>query len=203
MPRPPMSYSLKSLMLLSTSAVGYTTHVFLFSPNCLTFYNYFAIPLSTVASLIVGLLPEIQLDIAGYTNSISSAMADYLLEITTETQQAQIIKGVELGAVIHEALLHLMCGLGVLIALASFLDLTGLSSRFSRIKGALVSSVLPNLNFLRGAEAIVLLLFLFLSLYFLEVHFFFIFTLGLSSDSLVYQFNFLLSSFFFIFLFKF
>ena len=44
--------------------------------------------------------------------------------------------------------------------------------------------------------------YFFFSLYFLEIHFFFIYSFNLSSDSVVYQFNFLLSSFFFIFLVK-
>jgi hypothetical protein len=66
-----------------------------------------------------------------------------------------------------------------------------------------VSAVLPNLPFKVGSEVIVLFIFFFLSLYFLELHFFFIFSLGLSSDSLVYQFNFLATSFALIFFIKF
>jgi len=57
-------------------------------------------------------------------------------------------------------------------------------------------------TYLTSVDAIVSFSYFFLSLYFLELHFFFVYSLNLSSDSTIYQFNFLLSSFFFIFLIK-
>lgn len=66
----------------------------------------------------------------------------------------------------------------------------------------LKTSFFLSYTFMTSVDALVSFTYFFFSLYFLEVHFFFIYTFNLSSDSAVYQFNFLLSSFFFIFMIK-
>lgn len=190
-------------MLLSTSAVSYTSYVFFFSPSCLTVYNSVVVPFSVAMTTILGYLPELQVNLAGPARELSLGLSAFLTNVTTDAQAAQLIYGLEVARVASEAVVYVGFSLLLLVLLSSVTQLQGLSARFSRIKGALVAAVLPNLTFLTGAEAVVVLLFLFMTLYFLEVHFFFVFTLGLSSDSLVYQFNFLLSGFLFVFLFKF
>lgn len=57
-------------------------------------------------------------------------------------------------------------------------------------------------TFLTNIDVTLSFIYFFLSLYFLELHLFFVYTYNLSSDSTLYQFNFLLSSFFFIFFLK-
>ena len=57
-------------------------------------------------------------------------------------------------------------------------------------------------TFLTNIDVTLSFIYFFLSLYFLELHFFFVYTYNLSSDSTIYQFNFLMSSFFFIFFIK-
>lgn len=75
-------------------------------------------------------------------------------------------------------------------------------SFFGRIRHFLVSSILVNLPFVAAPEVLILFFFFFFTMYFSELHAFFVFSLGMSSDSLVHQFNFLLASFSFIFFFK-
>ena len=53
-----------------------------------------------------------------------------------------------------------------------------------------------------SVDTLLAFVYFFFSLYFLELHFFFVYSLNISSDSAIYQFNFLLSSFFFIFIIK-
>lgn len=95
-----------------------------------------------------------------------------------------------------------MSGL-LMVSAYRFAEGVGTVSYFSRIRQFLISSVFVNLPFIAGPEVIVLFFFFFFTMYFSELHAFFIYTLGLSSDSLVYQFNFLLAGFSFIFFFKF
>ena len=92
---------------------------------------------------------------------------------------------------------------GLILVSLSILKKKSLLLSFSKLYVLLRSYIFLNLPFVSSLEAVVLFIYLFFSLYFLEVHFFFIFLGGLSTDSFIYQFNFLLSSFLFIFFFKF
>jgi len=83
-----------------------------------------------------------------------------------------------------------------------FLKKKSLLLSFNKLYVLLRSYIFLNLPFVSSLETVILFIYLFFSLYFLEAHFFFIFLGGLSSDSFIYQFNFLLSSFLFIFCFK-
>lgn len=83
-----------------------------------------------------------------------------------------------------------------------FFSSGNLARSFSRLYSFLKNTVTTGLPFLNFFDLVVIFIFFFMSVYFLEVHFFFIFLFGGSSDSTNYQFNFLLSSFFFVFLVK-
>lgn len=76
------------------------------------------------------------------------------------------------------------------------------SSSFLRLFVMLRSYIFMNLTFLTFFEVFFIFVFFFMSLYFLEAHFFFIFFSTLSTDTFTYQFNFLLSGFFLVFLVK-
>ena len=66
----------------------------------------------------------------------------------------------------------------------------------------LKTSFFLSYTFMTSVDALLAFVYFFFSLYFLELHFFFVYSLNVSSDSTIYQFNFLLSSFFFIFVVK-
>lgn len=195
-----MANSIKSLVLLSTSLVSYTSYSFFFTPNCAAVYNNLIAPLVTVYSLVVSSLPELKLEASAEP---AKKLALFVENTVTEAQSAQLLRGISALEVLSGLVIYMGFSLIVILLLSSLLSMTGLTHRFTRIKSAIVTAVFPSLTFLNSAEVTVTLLFLFLTLYFLEVHFFFIFSLSLSSDSLVYQFNFLLSGFLFVFLVKF
>lgn len=90
----------------------------------------------------------------------------------------------------------------ILVVIFYFFSVNSLTRSFVRLYGFLKNTVTTNLPFLNFLDLVVIFIFFFMSVYFLEVHFFFIFLFSGASESSNYQFNFLLSSFFFVFLVK-
>lgn len=90
----------------------------------------------------------------------------------------------------------------IFIFIFYFKILNGIFNSLIRLYSFLKSTITVNLPFLSYSDSILIFFFFFSSVYLLEAHFFFIFFCQGSTDNLNYQFNFLLSSFFFIFFFK-
>jgi hypothetical protein len=64
-------------------------------------------------------------------------------------------------------------------------------------------SILLNMSYVTNADIVSSFLLIFVSVYFLEIHWFFFNVFELTSDSTAYTFNFLLSGFLFVFIYKF
>jgi len=86
--------------------------------------------------------------------------------------------------------------------LHNYLENSKLSFSLLRLSTFFKQSVFVNFSFMLSREIVIFFSFFFLVLYFLEFHFFFVYSSGGSSDSFIYQFNFLATSFLLIFLVK-
>lgn len=84
----------------------------------------------------------------------------------------------------------------------SFFCASPKSNFLFKLFGFVKTNIFLSYTFLTSLDVLVCFTFFFLSLYFLELHLFFVYSLNLTSDGVVYQFNFLLSSFVFVFLIK-
>lgn len=85
----------------------------------------------------------------------------------------------------------------------SFLNLKKNFLNFLKINKLIKQSVLVNLNFVTTSDVVTSFFLIFVTVYFLEIHWFFFNFFELTSDNSLYTFNFLLSGFLFVFLYKF
>lgn len=192
----------KGLLVFSNTVLFTNTAVEFFSPNGNLETAWLLIAYATVASVLTSVTSESDWRFRWFPESLENkynavvleASERYTVDVDGIAYAADVIAKFSATAV--------MSGL-LLISAYRFTEGAGTVSYFSRVRQFLIASVFVNLPFIAGPEVIVLFFFFFFTMYFSELHAFFIYTLGLSSDSLVYQFNFLLAGFSFIFFFKF
>ena len=194
-----MVYSYKTILFISTAAVSSTAYSLFLLPTL--FSESF--DLSLAAALLGGLLlqPSTVSTLAVKTNLV---LATNGLELTLLNKDALtktitlFLPGLDFAfLLLNFSVYFFILDLFVKIFLSSFKSFFWFK-QFNFFKTNLFLSY----TFMTSLDTILAFTYFFFSLYFLEVHFFFIYSFNLSSDSVVYQFNFLLSSFFFIFLVK-
>ena len=194
-----MVYSYKTILFISTAAVSSTAYSLFLLPAL--FSESF--DLSLAAALLGGLLlqPSTVSTLAVKTNLV---LATNGLELTLLNKDALtktitlFLPGLDFAfLLLNFSVYFFILDLFVKIFLSSFKSFFWFK-QFNFFKTNLFLSY----TFMTSLDTILAFTYFFFSLYFLEVHFFFIYSFNLSSDSVVYQFNFLLSSFFFIFLVK-
>lgn len=199
-----MINSYKTILFLSTAAISSTAYSLILFPSLtLDFFD-----LSSISALITLVL----------SFNISKT---YLAQIANESPISKDFIFSDAGLTLFSSEFTLnvfsnslplldffFAGLNFL-AIVFFIDLfsniltSNLKSLFwFKPYNFLKTNLFLSYTFISSIDTILAFVYFFFSLYFLELHFFFVYSLNMSSDSLVYQFNFLLSSFFFIFIVK-
>ena len=205
MPNIILIYSYKTVLFMSTAAVSSTVYSFLLFPSVTA--DFFDISLiGSIMSLTFGLnvmdvknkaadlfLPKTQLQPFADNNSLILFSSDFTMSALTNTLP------------FFE---FFFAGLNFLVIIF-FIDLFSnvLTSNTKSLFwfkpfNFLKTNFFLSYTFMTSIDTILAFVYFFFSLYFLELHFFFVYSLNISSDSTIYQFNFLLSSFFFIFIVK-
>ena len=125
-----------------------------------------------------------------------------LLDFADPAIEVYLSFGSKIGVNTYYAVTAFFYLLLIYVHISKFLKNSRVGLFFGRMSTLFKQNILVNFSFILTNEVIILFLFFFLTLYFLEFHCFFIYTYGGSTDSFIYQFNFLITSFFFIFLVK-
>lgn len=206
-----MTYSYKTILFISTTAVSSTVYSFflfpsasteLFDMGLVTSLLALSAPISAIAtqassSLSLSHAPQASL---GSGLAFSDDVA-HLLLLTKEFTLGSFTNSIPFFEMFFLTLNFL--------AVVFFLDLV-INLFISNVKSFfwfkpfnfLKTSFFLSYTFMTSIDTLLAFVYFFFSLYFLELHFFFVYSLNISSDSAIYQFNFLLSSFFFIFIIK-
>ena len=195
-------YSYKTILFISTAAVSSTTYAFLLFPSIST--DLFDV------SFVGQLLSVSSAWALGVAKSKNTNVLSGNLLLKNLDEPLLLSNEFTSSLVTNTLPVFDLALFGInFLAVAFFIDLF-LTMFTSNIKAFfwfkpfnfLKTNFFLSYTFMTSVDALLAFVYFFFSLYFLELHFFFVYSLNISSDSAIYQFNFLLSSFFFIFVVK-